>query len=172
MNIIRYLDENIERILLMITLSLMCILIGLQIIFRYVISFPLAWTEEIARYLFVWMIYLGASLAFKRRRHLKVDAVLLLFGPTGKFVLQLVSNMLCVVFCLFVSYYGVIITYRMQFVLPQVSPTVQIPMALAYAAVPVGTILMLIRLTQDTVLIVRERRNKEQAEPEKELLQQ
>jgi TRAP-type C4-dicarboxylate transport system permease small subunit len=170
MNILKYLDENIEKILLMIILSIMCILIGLQIIFRYFLNFPLASTEEIARYFFIWLIYLAASLAIKKRRHLKDDAVMLLVGATGRFVLRIISNALCIFFCSIVSYYGVIITYRMQFVLPQVSPTLQIPMGLAYAAVPMGTILMFIRLIQDTALLVRER-NKEKAESSMEILQ-
>jgi TRAP-type C4-dicarboxylate transport system permease small subunit len=47
----------------------------LQVIFRYVLSLPLTWSEEAARYLNIWAVLLGAALAVKRREHLRVDLI-------------------------------------------------------------------------------------------------
>lgn len=47
----------------------------LQIFFRYVLSTPLTWSEEAARYLNVWAVLLGAALAVKRKDHLRVDLI-------------------------------------------------------------------------------------------------
>jgi TRAP-type C4-dicarboxylate transport system permease small subunit len=47
----------------------------LQVFFRYVLSAPLTWSEEAARYLNVWAVLLGAALAVKRKDHLRVDLI-------------------------------------------------------------------------------------------------
>lgn len=151
-----YLD-NIEEFLAVTFLATMCVFIGLQIIFRYILNWPLAWTEELARYLFVWVIYLGASMAVRRKRHLKVDIVLLLLGEKGKFVLRLVSNMLFLFFCVVMAYEGAYLVYSLQFIRPQYSPAVRFPMSLAYLSVLVGVVLMGIALIRDTVSLVKER---------------
>jgi len=171
-NILKMIDENLERSLMVGLLSAMSVLIFLQILFRYIMNMPLAWTEEIARYCFVWNIYLGASYAVKKRRHLKVDAVLLLFKTRGRFVLMTISNLLFLVFCFVIAYYGADIVNMMVFVKPQISPAVGIPMWIIYAAVPVGTILMVIRLTQDTILLYREFRERKDDVDTRTLMQQ
>lgn len=153
---LKYLDR-IEELMMVMFLGLMCIFIGLQIIFRYILNWPLAWTEELARYLFVWVIYLGASIGVRKRRHLKVDAVLFLFGEKGKFMLRLLSNFIFLFFCIIIAYEGFRIVYVMQFIRPQYSPAVRFPMALAYASVPFGAVLMIIGLIRDTILLFKER---------------
>ncbi len=172
MSILKMLDRNLEKYLMIVLLSGMCILIMLQILFRYLVNWPLAWTEEIARYLFVWLIYFGASYAVKMRRHLKVDAVLLLFRARGRFYMMLISNVLFLLFCVVIGYYGTDIVYIMQFVKVQISPAVGIPMALVYAAVPLGSVLMVIRLVQDTILLLKEHRMQADNVDTKTLLQQ
>jgi TRAP-type C4-dicarboxylate transport system permease small subunit len=170
-SILKRLDENLEKSLMVCLLGAMCVLIFLQILFRYLLNMPLAWTEEISRYCYVWLIYLGASYAVKKRRHLKVDAVLLLFKARGRFVLMTISNLLFMLFCVVIAYYGTDIVYMMQFVRVQESPAVGIPMSVVYAAVPVGTVLMIIRLTQDTLLLIREYRERKDDVDTKALLQ-
>lgn len=58
-----------------------------QVFSRYVLGDPPAWTEEIARYVFTWQIFLGAALAFGRGSHIVVDAVMAaLSGPARRIV--------------------------------------------------------------------------------------
>ncbi len=156
MRILRLVDENLERWLLTAVFTMMCVLVGMQVIFRYLLNLPLAWTEELSRYIFIWMIYLGAALAIKRRRHLKVDAVLLLFGPRGRFAMRLISNVLTAVFCAVVTVLGSDVLYLMAKVRVQYSPVLSLPMAWVYGVLPACGALMLVRLVQDTALLVRE----------------
>lgn len=172
MRIWRLLDEKAEEYISVFLLSLMCILIFIQIIFRYCFKLPLAWSEEIARYAFVWIIYMGASLGVKRRRHLKVDAVLLLFKRKGVFVLKLISNFLTFVFSGIMAYYGTYMVYLLAFVRHQTSPAVGIPMSIPYGSVALGMILMSIRLIQDTIQLVSEYKNGEDVDVSKELQEQ
>ena len=57
MKALRFLDENIEKMLCVIALALMSAVIVAQVFCRYVLNSSLSWSEELARYLFIWMIY-------------------------------------------------------------------------------------------------------------------
>ena len=58
MKVLRFLDENIEKILCVVLLAAMSILIVVQVFFRYALNNSLSWTEELARYMFIWLIYI------------------------------------------------------------------------------------------------------------------
>ncbi|MEE3472695.1 MAG: TRAP transporter small permease subunit, partial [Butyrivibrio hungatei] len=52
-----YLEENLEEILMVIALLAMVLIMGLQVISRYVLHISLSWSEEITRYLFIWSAF-------------------------------------------------------------------------------------------------------------------
>jgi TRAP-type C4-dicarboxylate transport system permease small subunit len=129
----------------------MTIIISLQLILRWS-GLPLDWTEEVARYCFVWLVYIACSYGVKKRAHIKVDAVMLLFKGKAKGVLKIISNVLFFVFAAVVSYQGILLLQKIN-ATHQVSPAVQIPMVVPYASYTVGFILVMIRLIQDTILL-------------------
>lgn len=59
-----------------------------QVAFRYVLSQPLIWSEELAKLLLVWMVFLGAAVLCWDGRHLDVDVVFRLFPPIGRRILR------------------------------------------------------------------------------------
>ncbi len=59
-------------------LAVMVVVVFLQVIFRFVIRSSLPWSEELARYLMVWIVFLGASIGVKRKSHIGVEAVVAL----------------------------------------------------------------------------------------------
>lgn len=50
-------------------------LLSIQVLFRYVFAYPLGWTEELARYAYIWMIFVGAVLATREREHVRVELI-------------------------------------------------------------------------------------------------
>jgi len=74
--------------------ALICIIVGIQIVLRTT-GLPLAWTEETARYLFIWIIYLASSKAVKDRKHLSVEIIPILLKEKGKLIINILSNILC-----------------------------------------------------------------------------
>lgn len=157
MEIIKKLDEKFEETLCAILLSAMTVIISIQIVFRQ-LGTPAAWSEELARYMFVWLIYVGCSLGVKRRKHIKVDAVMLLIKEEWHIVMYIISNILFMVFCILISYYGIELLYKIQFVQKQLSPAMRIPMVIPYSSFVFGCLLMIIRLIQDTIKLIREKR--------------
>ena len=72
----KFLDgiEKIEKLFLAVTVAIMIIVITYQVILRYVFSASNAWSEELARYLFIYDVMVAAAIATRRNSHLQVDA--------------------------------------------------------------------------------------------------
>ena len=62
----------VERSLAILGITMAAVII-LQVIFRYVLNHSLFWSEELARYLLVWLTFLGASSAYYRKVHPGID---------------------------------------------------------------------------------------------------
>ena len=154
MKVLRFLDENAEKILCCVLLGGATIIIFLQILLR-VFGYPLAWTEEIARYMFIWLTYIGCSAAIRARRHISLDLIDLLLKERGRFIISIFSNLVFLAFALILAYYGFLITRR---VTTQISPAVQLSMAIPYSSIMISACLMVVRLIQDTIKRFQERK--------------
>ena len=158
MTILKWLNENIEKASCFVLLVAMTLIVAIQIVFRFV-GAPLAWTEELARYCFVWLIYISCSYAIKVRGHVKVDVMLLLLRRRGEFILYMVSNILFLFFAVTIAIICGKSTFEIAFIRPQISAGAQLPMWVPYLGIPVGSALMVIRLIQDSIRKVREYRS-------------
>jgi TRAP-type C4-dicarboxylate transport system permease small subunit len=127
-------------------LSLCVILVAIvlvtfaQVLFRYIFHLSLAWSEELARYLFLWLASLAAAYAFKTKSHFALRFLVDRLGKKlqnliGTLVVFIVSGFLAIFIWKSVEY-----TVSMA---KQVSPSIQMSMAVPYSSVVVGGILML-----------------------------
>lgn len=146
MKAIKWMDRHIEEVLLVILTSAMVASIFFQIIMRLFGS-SLGWSEEFARYCFIWLIYIGISYGVKKQRHLKVDVVLLFLKERGKLLLNIIVSFIFLLFALVFMFYGGKIAIQLL-IWGQASPAMGIPMGLVYLATPVGLGLTTIRLIQ------------------------
>ncbi|MDL2259788.1 TRAP transporter small permease [Deltaproteobacteria bacterium OttesenSCG-928-K17] len=139
--------NNVEEYLIAVFLPLMCIIVFVNTVGRYTGLLSLPWAEEAARYLMVWLVFLGIAAAAKYNSHFAVE-VLFLITPNRfhKYFRYLIS-VVVIIFCLTVAMLAfkfVMNLYRMG----QVSPSLQIPMWVMYSAIPLGCSLMAIRTLQ------------------------
>ena len=151
---LRWLDKHIEEVLLVVFSVIMVTAIFMQVFMRYVLGSSLAWSEELARYCFIWLVYLGISYGVKKQRHIKVDVVLILLKDKWKVVLNIIANLIFLAFAIFVIVYGYSIASRLL-AFGQTSPALQLPMGLVYLATPIGMGLTAFRLIQQLVQLVR-----------------
>ncbi len=156
MKALRFIDNHLEAMLGAIVLFCMTIIIFLQIVFR-VAEFPLSWTEEVGRYMFIWLIYLGCAGAIRKRKHISVELFDLFLKEKGKFVLSIVANLIFLVFAIVLFINSIPVVER---VITQLSPAVRMPMSIPYTSILVGSFLMVIRLIQDTFIRIKERKVK------------
>ena len=159
--IIKWLDNYLEATLCSLLLASMSVIIMLQIIGRTV-GFGISWNEELARYMYIWLIYIGCAYAVKLRRHIKMEAVLLMVKRRGHLAFALISNLLFLIFALVVVYEAYPMLYKMHFVRKQFSPAMRLPMSYAFASVMVGFSLVSIRLIQDSIRLVLQYRRGEE----------
>lgn len=150
MKIIRWLDENFERIILLILLGVMSVVVVLQVFMRYVVENSLTWSEELARFCFVWLVYIGISYGVKKAKHIRVEALLSFLGRGGKYVINMVAHILFLVFAIYAVYYGFII-YNTILESGQKAPSLGISMSIMYLGMPIGMLLTCIRLIQRMV---------------------
>lgn len=163
--IIKFLDANFEKVFIAIGLFLCIFLITAQIVNRYLLPFieivnMTTWTEELARYIFIWISYLGASFAIKKRETIQIDTFKGLFPITFSRALNVTNPLVMIIICYIVSEKGINIILQ-QLQSGQTSPAIGLPMAIPYLAVPVGFILMGIRLIQNLLSDIREMKKHE-----------
>ncbi len=120
------------------------VLMSVQIFLRFVFNSPLAWTEEVDRYLFVWSVYLGSVVALAKRSHIRVTFLIDLGGPKLEKISEAFDKICCFFSFSFVAYYGYKLAYAN---LTARFYTVEfMPLVLFYLAVPVGMTLMVVYL--------------------------
>lgn len=150
MNILKWLDEHLEEVLIGIFSFIMVVVIALQIFMRYIMDNSLSWSEELARYCFIWLVYLGISLAVKKGRHMSVEILLVVLKGKAKIILNIISNLLFLSFAMFAVFYGYEISMKLL-TWGQSSPALNLPVGLVYLATPVGMGLTAIRLLQQII---------------------
>ena len=128
-------------------LWVLLLMVFFQVVLRYFFRITWNWIEEVARFLFLWMVWIGAGYAAKCRAHLKIEAFTAMLPASLRSKVDLLSLLIWIAFAAFLAWTGgalTLILLKRQ----QLSPVLQIPMAWAYAAVPVGVGLMLFRLLE------------------------
>ena len=118
-----------------------------QVGFRYFLGDPLVWSDELARYLFVWASFLGWIIAARRRSHLTIDTAVARLSPRriacsarathGRAALKLVGAAAGVAFAAVLVFYGWRITQRN---LDVDTTTLFFPMGVVYAIVPLAAL--------------------------------
>jgi len=128
-------------ILLGVVLGVMSIVIIVQVLSRYIFGFPLPWSEELARYLMAYSIFVGAALALRHQQLIAVEFISerLSFGPRR--ILKIVINLIGILLFAILFIQGLAM---MEKVSAQLSAAMQIPMSIPYASIPIGAILLTI----------------------------
>ena len=148
MKVLRFLDDHLEEYLLIGSFFVTVGVIFAQVIFRYVLRNSLTWSEELARYIFVWQIWLGASYAAKINKHINITAAREKMPRRVQVILEALVLVLWAAFAVFMVVKGRdVIAYILKS--RQRTPALQIPMAVPYLSVPVGCGLMAFRITEN-----------------------
>lgn len=137
LNLIQLLTEYV----LFLMVGAMVVIVFAQVIFRFVLHASLPWSEEASRYIMVWISMLGASIGIRRRGHIGVEAVVMLFPSWLRRATSVVTTLIASVFFIGMIFYGIKIC---TVVAAQESPAMEISMALPYSALIAGGLLMLL----------------------------
>ncbi|MGL4239681.1 MAG: TRAP transporter small permease [Beijerinckiaceae bacterium] len=123
----------------------MGIVVFVQFFSRYVLNSSAAWTEEIARYLLMWVTFIGASIVTRRGTHIAVEVTILALPEPAQRAARCVIDVVTVGFIALLCWFSITITERMGI---QRMTVIDVSMSVVYAGIALGCFLMLWRAVQ------------------------
>lgn len=118
----------------------MMVIIFSQVVARYVFHHSLTWSEELGRYIFVWISFLGMAAAFRNGSHVALDLLLKSLRGVPRKALELANGVLVIIFSSAVLFSGL----KLFFLgMRQKSSALKIPMHWVYVVVPVSGLILL-----------------------------
>lgn len=141
------LDRNLERWALLIFYMMLVATMAIEVIRREVFAYSSVWGEEIVRYSFIYLAWIGAAAAVRERAHIRIDVVMHYLGRRAKAALYIFGDIVMTavaVIALYWSWETVMVSAKFG----SVSAGLRVSMVWFLLAVPVGFGLMLLRLVQ------------------------
>lgn len=137
-----YTDKVIGGTLISL-MSLMVLNVTWQVLSRYVFQNPASFTDELSRYMLVWLGMLGSAYVAGQNNHLAIDIFLKKLKGKPKVQLQILINVLVIIFALGAMVLGGSNLVYITYILDQHSATLQIPLSLVYGIIPFSGILVI-----------------------------
>lgn len=138
--------DKLEEYLLCSSLVLTTIIVFLQVIMRTVVNSSFTWSEELTRYIFIWQIWLGVSIAQRNKQHIKVE----LIGSIVKnkkivAIVDVFAAIIMIAFNVFLVIFGFELVGQM-ISRGTLSGAMRLPMWIVYMALPVSSFVLCLRL--------------------------
>jgi TRAP-type C4-dicarboxylate transport system permease small subunit len=133
--------QRIEEVALIVTMALIVILMALQVFTRYVVKIPIPWSAELGTFCLVWMVFLGAAVGARRRRHVRVESLILRAPEQFQYVVQILIHIGLLLILAVLAYFGFI---RAQMSSNSLLPATKIPLSALMISVPIVSVIMFI----------------------------
>ena len=133
------LKHPLETVICMLLLAMTFVVFG-QVIARYVLQTPLSWSEEMARFMLMWLSMLSAAYGFKTKSHFALKLLVGRFSGTLQKIIELIVHLLVILFFAILLYFSVVFVIGVK---GHTAPALGISMQIPYASVVVGCILIL-----------------------------
>jgi TRAP-type C4-dicarboxylate transport system permease small subunit len=134
----RSINRWIEFFLFGLGLS-MSIIVAVQVFCRYVLNHSLFWSEELARYLLVWLTFLGASVAYYRNVHPGIDVIYARMPNSVQKITAITVHLVSM------TLFGIMIVFGTKFsyfVRLQISPALNLPKWLIFIIIPISGLIL------------------------------
>ena len=158
MKIIHDIDKVINKILrfiVIIMLSVMSVVVFAQVLFR-IVHLSIPWSEELSKYLLIWSTFLGAAICIRKGSLLGLEFLKNSMSEEKQKILQTILNLIVCAMLLFLINVGFWAVRRVWF---QITPVLKLSMGLMYAAIPVGSVFMLINQILVTIYLWKGEKN-------------
>ena len=152
MKIIHDIDKVINKILrfiVIIMLSVMSVVVFAQVLFR-IVHLSIPWSEELSKYLLIWSTFLGAAICIRKGSLVGLEFLKNSMSEEKQKILQTILNLIVCAMLLFLINVGFWAVRRVWF---QITPVSKLSMGLMYAAIPIGSVFMLINQILVTIYL-------------------
>ncbi|MEO9516680.1 MAG: TRAP transporter small permease [Paracoccaceae bacterium] len=147
MDLLRKIDRDAERWLLLVFYVMLVITMAIEVLRREVFAYSSIWGEEIVRYSFIYLAWIGAAAAAKERAHIRIDVLMHYLGPRPKALLYMFGDLVMFVVAIIALYWS-LETVHVSAKFGSVTDGLRISKVWFLLAVPVGFALMIWRLIQ------------------------
>lgn len=138
--------DKFEKNLLILSLLVNTIIVFMQVIMRSVFNASISWSEEMSRYIFIWQIWMGTSIAFKSNQHIKVDLIYNIFkSKRAHKIIETIVDLIWLIFNVFLCYVGFKLLVSMN-ARGALSSGMRLPLVYVYLALPLSSLILSIRI--------------------------
>ena len=156
--ILSALNQNAERWALLVFYIMLVATMFIEVVRREVFSYSSIWGEEIVRYSFIYLAWIGCAAAVRERGHIRIDVILEYVGPRVKAIIYIFGDIIMLLVSLVALYYSYE-TLHIAMKFGNVTHGLRIGQAWFLAAVPIGFSLVLFRLVQSLLRDINDLRN-------------
>ena len=149
--------EKIENAVLGLGMITTSIIVFANVITRYIFDFSLVWSEELARYIIVWVTFFGISSCARYDEHVKVDLLINKSKGKFKYILNVIIRAITLVTSIYLSYISIIYTLK-QFTSGNKSIAIAIPIWVIYISSAIGFILLSYVYSRNLYKLIRNRK--------------
>ena len=139
---LRLLNKSTEAFTMSLMFA-MVLLVFFQVISRALFDSSFSWTTELARYMMIWVVFLGGGIAFQHAAHISIEALAEKLSNVWKKVVQAFVAIACIAFFIILIVTGIEFSSASM---TQTSPALQIPMGLVYLAIPISGVLQILNV--------------------------
>jgi len=156
--IFQALDKNAERWLLLVFYVMLVLTMFVEVVRREVFAYSSIWGEEIVRYSFIYLAWIGAAAAVKERGHIRIDVLMQYVRPRVKALLYIFGDIVMAAVAV-VAFYWSLETVLVSAKFGSVTHGLRISQVWFLMAVPFGFGLVLFRLAQSFLRDIRDLRD-------------
>ena len=135
------LDKLLESVVIALVMALVAVVLW-GVFTRFVLDSPSRWTEEVAKFLLMWVALLGAPVAHGRRQHLGFDYLAAKLDPEARRWLDFAAELVVIAFASVVMIYGGLLLLTETLAVNQITPALGMKMGHVYAVVPISGFFM------------------------------
>ena len=152
------LNRNAERWALLVFYTMLVATMAVEVVRREVFAYSSIWGEEIVRYAFIYLAWIGAAAAVRERAHIRIDVIFNYVGPRVKAALYVFGDLVMLVIAVLAVWWS-FETVAVSWKFGSVSHGLRVSMVWFLAAVPIGFSLMIFRLVQSLLRDLGDLRN-------------
>ncbi|MBI9103868.1 MAG: TRAP transporter small permease [Spirochaetales bacterium] len=152
--IFKWLDINFEPVAMAVLFYVITLLVTLQVILRFVFATGFSWGEEVARFLFVWLMYFSIAYATRNQRHIRVAFLVQRFGVKAHKIFMMLGDLVFLIFSSLIFISAVKVCQSI-FKYQDMAVTINVSLNIVYGAGVVGFALIIIRLIQTLIYKIK-----------------
>lgn len=158
MNWKEWIDIKIEEWILIIATIFIILLVFIQVLARFVFNISVGWSAELSRYLLIWITWISMSYTIRKSDHIRITLIVERLPQKVQKVIEVIVILVWSAFAFIMAYVGTEVVQTMK-LMGQKTSTLGISMWVVYLIIPIGGVLMLIRLVQQLYFVFRPEKN-------------